>query len=162
MTNENASYISLRAPNKGPFKYVKNPHVTLAFFKDTSPEEIREALPGTMGVGPLPLEVTGAGIWAGQMMLREPYWIVYASVDVARAGQYLRDLREMVLTHTRGAGLEVDTTYDFTPHITTCITEDINAAREQLPLRSRAERFSVDTLYISRPGRRDEALTVDL
>lgn len=162
MAHENASYISLRVPQRGPFTFVKNPHITLGYFKDTAPEEIADALPETLGRGAHTLEVRGAGVWRGQMTDRPPYWVVYASVDLAWPGIYLRDLRDLILVHTQAVGLHVDRAYDFTPHITVDVVESTEAARERLPLIPGGWRFTADTLYISRPGMADRALTVDL
>ena len=162
MGHENASYVSVRVPRKGPFTHVTNPHITLAYYKDTSPEQLADALPEKMGHGPTTLEMTGAGIWRGQMMGRPPYWIVYASMDCAARGKYLRDLRQDIVLDAEEYGLEVDTSYDFVPHVTVWTSEDVAEARQRLPLMDGRWRFTVDTLHISRPGQPDYALTVQL
>lgn len=163
MSKQNNSYISLRVPKKGPFWNVENPHITLAFFRDISPEEIADALPTDLEQGSITLHTTGAGIWRGQQGGRDPYWIVYASVDQVQTGQYLRSLRAFVLSELDLHTILPDRTFDFTPHITVWIGEGLKNAHERMPLNSGEPfRFTVDTLYISRPGRSDEALTVQL
>lgn len=156
------SYISLRPPQIGFLIRVPNPHITLAYFKDVSPDELRDALPESISYPGRVVQFTGAGIWRGQVAARPEYWTSYHSVETTTVGYPLKGLRDIIVKEANLFGLYADDTYPFTPHITQRVTGTYREALEKLDVSTQPNKFGVRDLYISSPGNYLDAYSIPL
>jgi 2'-5' RNA ligase len=114
------AYVGLMLPENDPlFKGIKNPHVTLAYFPDTTVDELSESLGFLVPCGPVQLSITGTMLWAVRSERDgKPLWISGYTVESTVHHSYLDELRQDVVFSALDANIEADEKYRFTPHIT--------------------------------------------
>lgn len=156
------SYVSLRPQKVGLLSQIKHPHITLAYFPNASPDELRDALPETIEWGGTVIQFTGAGIWRGQMGNRPEYWTSYHSVESDRPSHPLHQLRNRILEDAQAYGHHADQSFPFIPHITQRVTSTYQSALDQLDVALKPNKFGVDRLYISRPNDYQNAYEIPL